>query len=153
MDPRALVRPRSGAAGRGGAARVRDHAGVRRIVVFSGNVRDHHQGRGVVRIDYEAVEPLARKKLEEICAEVLAEEGIHRVAAVHRTGRVEVGEASVIVAAYGLAPRRRLPRRAPPHRPDQGGLAGVEARALHGRKRGVGAGLLRAGGGPGGGSG
>ncbi len=99
MDPRALVRL---------GAEPLDEAELREfvttpasggIVVFSGNVRDHHQDRGVVRIDYAAVKPLARKKLEEICAEVLAENGIHRVAAVHRTGRVEVGEASVIVAA------------------------------------------------------
>lgn len=69
------------------------------VVVFSGNVRDHHQGRGVTRIDYEAVETLAAAKLEELAAEVLAAGDVHRVAAVHRTGTVEVGEASVIVVA------------------------------------------------------
>jgi len=69
------------------------------VVVFSGIVRDHHEGRAVERIDYEAAEPLARAKLAEIAEEALADERIHRVAAAHRLGRLEVGEASVVVAA------------------------------------------------------
>ena len=69
------------------------------IVVFSGVVRDHHEGRAVLRIEYEAVQPLATAKLAEIAAEVLADPAIHRVAAVHRVGLLEIGEASVIVAA------------------------------------------------------
>ena len=56
------------------------------IVVFSGVVRDHHEGRAVLRIEYEAVQPLATAKLAEIAAEVLADPAIHRVAAVHRVG-------------------------------------------------------------------
>lgn len=69
------------------------------VVVFSGIVRNHHEGRSVLRIEYEAVEELARHKLREIAEEVLTSGKADRVAAVHRTGRVEVGEASVIVAA------------------------------------------------------
>ena len=69
------------------------------VVSFSGVVRNHHEGRAVLRIEYEAVASLAAAKLMEIAAEVLEDPAIHRVAAMHRTGLLEVGEASVIVAA------------------------------------------------------
>jgi molybdopterin synthase catalytic subunit len=69
------------------------------VVVFSGVVRNRHAGRGVVAIDYSAAKVLAEKQLAVIAHEVLEATGIHRVAAHHRLGRLEVGEASVIVAA------------------------------------------------------
>lgn len=69
------------------------------IVVFAGVVRNRHEGHDVVRIEYEAAEPLARATLESIAREALRDPGLHRAAAVHRTGSLEVGEASVIVAA------------------------------------------------------
>jgi molybdopterin synthase catalytic subunit len=86
LDPRELERFVAGP-GSGG------------IVVFHGVVRDHHRGRDVLRVEYEAVVPLARAILAEIAREVLREPGADRVAAVHRTGILEVGEASVVVAA------------------------------------------------------
>jgi molybdopterin synthase catalytic subunit len=69
------------------------------VVLFSGVVRNHHEGREVERIEYVGVESLARTKLAEIAAEALADADVHRVAAVHRVGLLEVGEASVMVAA------------------------------------------------------
>jgi molybdopterin synthase catalytic subunit len=69
------------------------------IVVFSGVVRDHHQGKGVARIQYWSAEELARNKLRDLTDDVARNPNIDRVAAVHRLGLVEVGEASVIVAA------------------------------------------------------
>lgn len=69
------------------------------VVVFSGIVRDHHEGRAVVAIEYTAVESLAAAKLRDIALEVLDDAAVHRVAAVHRIGHLEVGEASVMVAA------------------------------------------------------
>jgi molybdopterin synthase catalytic subunit len=69
------------------------------VVVFSGVVRNRHQGRGVLRIDYSAAKGLAEEQLARIAREVLEATAVHRVAAMHRVGRVEVGEASVIVAA------------------------------------------------------
>lgn len=69
------------------------------IVVFAGVVRNRHAGRTVLRIEYVAVEELARVKLAEIADEVLRDAGVHRVAAVHRLGLLQVGEASVLVAA------------------------------------------------------
>jgi molybdopterin synthase catalytic subunit len=69
------------------------------IVLFSGVVRDHHEGRAVLRIEYDAAIALAERKLADLAAEALADPAVHRVAAVHRVGLLEVGEASVIVAA------------------------------------------------------
>ncbi|HMB70442.1 MAG TPA: molybdenum cofactor biosynthesis protein MoaE [bacterium] len=69
------------------------------VVVFSGLVRNRHQGRGVLRIDYSAASRLAEEQLRVLAQEVLEVTGAHRVAAAHRVGLLEVGEASVIVAA------------------------------------------------------
>lgn len=69
------------------------------IVTFSGVVRNRHEGRGVLRIEYSGVKELAEVKLAEIAQEALEASGVHRVAALHRLGTLEVGEASVIVAA------------------------------------------------------
>ena len=69
------------------------------VVVFSGVVRNHHEGKAVERIEYSAVEPLALAMLEKLAAEVLADPEVERVAASHRVGLLEVGEASVMVAA------------------------------------------------------
>lgn len=69
------------------------------ITVFVGAVRNRHEGREVVRIEYEAALPLAAASLESLARDALRDPGVHRAAAVHRVGVVEVGEASVIVAA------------------------------------------------------
>jgi molybdopterin synthase catalytic subunit len=69
------------------------------VVTFAGVVRDHHEGRAVVRIEYAAVIPLAEVKLRDLAQEVLEESGADRLAALHRLGMLEVGEASVLVAA------------------------------------------------------
>jgi molybdopterin synthase catalytic subunit len=69
------------------------------IAIFAGVVRDAHAGRGVERIEYVAAADLALAQLRRIAAAVLEDPAIHRVAAAHRLGLLEVGEASVIVAA------------------------------------------------------
>jgi molybdopterin synthase catalytic subunit len=69
------------------------------IVTFSGVVRDHQGGRAVTSIEYSTVRPLADTKLLALCEEILADDTIHRVAASHRVGHLEVGETSVVVAA------------------------------------------------------
>jgi molybdopterin synthase catalytic subunit len=58
-----------------------------------------HAGRAVVALDYEALEPLALAVLEEIANEAEAAFGVARIAIVHRTGTVPLGEPSVIVVA------------------------------------------------------
>lgn len=67
------------------------------VLSFVGTVRNAKQGRRVLRIEYEAYEPMARKVLERIGAEMAAGRALVSVALVHRIGRVEVGEASIAI--------------------------------------------------------
>ena len=66
-------------------------------VLFLGVVRNHHQGREVLRIDYEAYEPMALKELQKVADEVAALHKLDRVLVVHRFGRHEIGDASIAV--------------------------------------------------------
>ncbi|MEI2811097.1 MAG: molybdenum cofactor biosynthesis protein MoaE [Nocardioides sp.] len=68
------------------------------VTLFVGRVRDHDGGRSVIKLDYQA-HPTALDKLHEVCAEVAAEFGLGAIAAVHRVGTLEIGDAAVIVAA------------------------------------------------------
>jgi molybdopterin synthase catalytic subunit len=68
------------------------------VTVFVGRVRNHDGGEGVARLDYTA-HPTAREQLAAVCAGVAAEYDLHALAAVHRVGRLEVGDAAVVVAA------------------------------------------------------
>jgi molybdopterin synthase catalytic subunit len=69
------------------------------VVSFLGLVRNHNAGRRVTFLEYESYGPLALKAFERIAAEA-AERWPGAVLALHhRTGRVEVGEASVAIAA------------------------------------------------------
>jgi len=68
-------------------------------VLFSGTVRDHSPGRdGVSRLDYEAYGAVVEDKIREIVFEAMERWPILRVAAVHRTGTLAIGEAAVMVA-------------------------------------------------------
>lgn len=69
------------------------------VVTFTGLVRDHNLGRRVLFLEYEAYQPLAVKSLDRIVEEARAAWPDARVAVHHRVGRLEVGEASVAVAA------------------------------------------------------
>lgn len=83
---------------------VDDRCGA--LVIFSGDIRHHNQGRDdVVAIEYEAHQVMASRVLEAIEAEVLERFGIHQCRIQHRTGRVAVGESSVLVVCR--APHRR----------------------------------------------
>lgn len=68
------------------------------IVTFSGTVRNHARSMPVVALDYEAYEPVAEKMLARIGDEARDRWSIERMAIVHRTGRLEVGEISVVIA-------------------------------------------------------
>jgi MoaE-MoaD fusion protein len=63
-----------------------------------------HAGRVVEELDYEAFEPMAIRVLGEIADEIEARFGVRRVAIVHRTGVVPLGESSIVVVA--VAPHR-----------------------------------------------
>jgi molybdopterin synthase catalytic subunit len=69
------------------------------IVTFAGLVRDHNQGRQVQFLEYEAYEPLAIRALQRIVDEARELWPGARVAVHHRLGRLEIGEASIMIAA------------------------------------------------------
>jgi molybdopterin synthase catalytic subunit len=69
------------------------------LATFIGLVRDHNAGRCVLWLDYEAFAPLAVKTFEQIGVEAAERWPGARLAIHHRTGRVAIGEASVVIAA------------------------------------------------------
>lgn len=75
------------------------------VVVFDGIVRNHSGGRATLYLDYEAYEPMALGKMREIGAEIRRKFPIHRIALVHRLGRLEIGETSVFIVIS--SPHRR----------------------------------------------
>jgi molybdopterin synthase catalytic subunit len=70
------------------------------VVLFSGTVRDHAEGRtGVTHLDYEAYEDQALVRMTQIDAEIRRRwTEIGRVVLLHRVGRLMLGESSVVVA-------------------------------------------------------
>jgi molybdopterin synthase catalytic subunit len=78
------------------------------VVLFSGTVRDHAEGRtDVERLEYEAYDEMVVPKLAEIAAETRARwADVGRIVLVHRIGSLGLGESSVVVAASA------------PHRPE-----------------------------------
>jgi molybdopterin converting factor subunit 1 len=74
------------------------------VAVFDGIVRNHSGGRPTLHLEYEAYEAMALAKMREIAAEAHAKFPVHRIAIVHRLGRLEIGETSVFIAVS--APHR-----------------------------------------------
>lgn len=68
------------------------------IVIFDGTVRNNTSGRKTLYLEYDGYEPMALKKMKEIGAEIRKRWPINHVCIVHRLGRLEIGEASVIIA-------------------------------------------------------
>src|SRR5215467_9065017 len=69
------------------------------LVLFSGVVREETGGRRVKYLEYEAHAPMAAAKMREIAAAVRQRwPGVRGVALVHRIGRLEIGESSVMIA-------------------------------------------------------
>jgi molybdopterin converting factor subunit 1 len=68
------------------------------LVVFDGFVRNNFKGGKTLSLEYEAYEPMAYAKMREIGAEIREKFAAHRVAIVHRLGRLEIGETSVWIA-------------------------------------------------------
>ncbi len=67
------------------------------VVVFEGVVRNESRGKSVRFLDYDAYEPMALKKLEEIGADAKGRFDIRDIAIVHRLGHMEIGECSVAI--------------------------------------------------------
>jgi len=84
------------------AAVERDEAGG--IASFVGTVRRSSRGRDVQFLEYEAFEEMAEPMLRQLGAALTDKHGLSAVAIHHRIGRVEIGEASVVIAVS--APHR-----------------------------------------------
>jgi molybdopterin synthase catalytic subunit len=67
------------------------------LTLFVGRVRDHDGGKDVDGLDYSA-HPSALAKLREVCERIAEEYDVHGVAAVHRTGKLAIGDIAVVVA-------------------------------------------------------
>ena len=89
------------------------------VVLFSGTVRDHAEGReGVQQLTYEAYEEHAVTKMAELVDELRARwPVVGRVVLLHRTGTLQLGESSVLVVVSS------------PHRPEafEAGRFGIDA--------------------------
>jgi molybdopterin synthase catalytic subunit len=68
------------------------------LVVFDGVVRDHHEGKKVSEIFYEAYRPMAEKEIAKVVSDVSTRFPGVRVAVRHRLGLLKVGEASIVIA-------------------------------------------------------
>lgn len=68
------------------------------VAVFEGIVRDHSRGRRTLFLEYEAYVPMALAQMEELAESALERFEIREVAMVHRVGRLEIGETSVLIA-------------------------------------------------------
>ena len=66
-------------------------------LVFEGVVRNHSRGRRTLFLDYEAYEEMARKQMESLAEQALAQFQVRDVVLVHRLGRLEIGETSVLI--------------------------------------------------------
>lgn len=113
-DEVALLPPVSGGASElgheGRASIVREVIDARKVVaglkrgedgavlVFEGVVRNQTRGRKTVYLHYEAYEEMALEQMESLAGQALGQFQIRDVAIVHRLGRLEIGEASVLIA-------------------------------------------------------
>jgi molybdopterin synthase catalytic subunit/molybdopterin converting factor small subunit len=68
------------------------------VTIFDGIVRNHSRGRRTLFLDYEAYEPMAARELEKLAEEALARFEVRDIRIVHRLGRLEIGESSVLIA-------------------------------------------------------
>lgn len=106
-DEVALLPPVSGGAPRAAIVREKIDAAavVERVkhgsdgaaVVFDGVVRNHTRGRRTLYLEYEAYEAMALKQMEQLAAQALEKFAVREVAMVHRLGRLEIGETSVLI--------------------------------------------------------
>lgn len=75
------------------------HESCGAVATFLGTTRDTFHGKRVIRLEYEAYEPMAKKKMRELCEHARSRwNGIARMGIWHRIGSVPVKEASVLIA-------------------------------------------------------
>ncbi len=96
-SPRAVLRDTPLSVDEVIASVARPEAGA--ISVFLGTVRDHNEGRPVVKLEYEAYPSMAIAEMNRIVAEITAEVAGVKLAVMHRTGVLAVGDVAVVCAA------------------------------------------------------
>lgn len=108
-DEVALLPPVSGGAG-GRVALTREPidaeslvAGLKHgkdgaVVVFDGIVRNHSRGRATLYLEYEAYEEMALEQMRALSAKAVVDFPIRDIVLVHRLGRLQIGETSVLIA-------------------------------------------------------
>lgn len=67
------------------------------VVVFEGIVRNHTRNRRTLFLDYEAYEPMALSQMNSLAEKALVNYRVREVAIIHRLGRLEIGETSVLI--------------------------------------------------------
>jgi molybdopterin synthase catalytic subunit len=67
------------------------------VAVFDGIVRNHSRGRRTLYLEYIAYEPMAAAELDKLAQNALANYPIRDVRIIHRLGRLEIGETSVLI--------------------------------------------------------
>jgi MoaE-MoaD fusion protein len=112
-DEVALIPPVSGGAFRLTEEQLDLEAAVREVAderagavaTFVGTTRSESRGRSVVHLEYEAYEGMAEQVMEELAADLRSRHDLCAIAIHHRTGRVEIGDKSIVIAVS--APHRR----------------------------------------------
>jgi len=72
------------------------------VIVFEGVVRNNTRGRKTLYLDYEAYQAMALKEMEALCEQALREYKIRDIRIVHRIGRLEIGETSVLIVVASV---------------------------------------------------
>jgi len=67
------------------------------VAIFEGVVRNHSRGRHTLYLDYEAYEEMALTEMESLAEQALKDFEIRDLAIVHRLGRLDIGETSVLI--------------------------------------------------------
>lgn len=75
------------------------------VVTFEGVARNNTRGRATRFLEYECYEAMAIRMMAEIGRDIASRHAIGRIGMIHRLGRLEIGEASVVIAA--AAPHRK----------------------------------------------
>ena len=65
---------------------------------FVGTTRDNFDNKKVLRLEYEAYEPMALKEMKSICSKIRSQWNVYHIAIYHRLGEVPVSKASVVIA-------------------------------------------------------
>jgi molybdopterin synthase catalytic subunit len=95
MEP--LIRITQEPLDRDGLVAAVSHPGVGGIVVFEGVVRDTARGKQVRYLEYDVYPEMAIQQIRAIIVEAEKRWAVDRVAVAHRIGRLEIGEASIII--------------------------------------------------------